>query len=56
MNKMKKDALYDEMCIVITNFEEVDPGYLRLVDDVVYPMYAMLVKIQNNWDELTSEE
>jgi hypothetical protein len=52
MNKLEKDAIYDEISSVLSDFEEVDPGYTRPDDDVVYPMYEMLVKIQNCWDEL----
>lgn len=56
MTIRQKDKLYKEIADCIGAFEEVDPGYMRPDDDVVYPMYEMLVKIHNNWDKLWSIE
>ena len=53
MNKLQKDAIYDEMCLVLTNFENGDDSNCDTVAD---DLYRFVVKIQNNWDELTSEE
>lgn len=52
MNSLEKDALYDELCQVLADFDEADPGYMRPDDDVVYPMYEVLCKIENCWDDL----
>lgn len=51
MNVMQKKAIYDEMCGILTDYEEVEPEYEA---DIVARMYEMFVKIQNNWDELVS--
>lgn len=53
MNKMQKDAIYDEMCKILTDYEVPEDGQDPVTED---DLYSMLVKIQNNWDELTSEE
>ena len=53
MNKLQKDALYDEMCHLLTNFENQDDSNCDIVAD---DLYNFLVKLQNNWEELTSEE
>lgn len=44
----EKDKLYDELCSVLTDYEneELHIDYL----------YEMLVKIQNNWDVITANE
>ena len=51
MKKIEIDALYDEMCALLTRYEI---GYNT--STMEYELYKMLVKIQNNWGELTSEE
>lgn len=43
---MPKDIWYDEICSVLTAFEEEAIGEMEL--------YEMLVDIQNHWDELTA--
>ncbi len=53
MNKLQKDAIYDEMCRVLTNFENGDDSNCDTVAD---DLYCFVVKLQNNWDELTSED
>ena len=45
MTRMEKNDIYDEMCHVLTDYEEDQAG----ADD----LYSMLVKIQNNWEELS---
>lgn len=38
-----KQTIYDELCAVLTRYEESD-------DDESELLYEMLVKIQNNWE------
>ena len=45
---MGKNNLYDEICHVLTDYEEGRANG----DDC----YDMLVKIQNNWEELTGDD
>lgn len=55
MTRIEKDAIYGEMCRLLTEYESYDEGaWGRLV--AAEECYYLLVKIQNNWDELTSEE
>ena len=55
MTHLEKMAIYDEMCHLLTDYENSDVN-----DDSAYEymwnFYSMLVKIQNNWEELISEE
>lgn len=53
MTKQQKDEIYDEMSRVLTNFENGDDSNCDTVAD---DLYRFVVKIQNNWGELTSEE
>ena len=48
MTRMDKNNLYDEMCHVLTDFE-----YGEAFEE---DLYTMLVKIQNNWEELTGDD
>lgn len=50
MNKSQKDAIYDEMCWLLTDYETGEKD-VNSAD-----LYEMLVKIQNNWEELTGDE
>lgn len=52
MNKLQKDAIYDELCKVLTIYESDDD---LTATDCMEMLYEMLVKIQNNWEELTKE-
>ena len=52
MNKLEKDALYDEMCRVLTEYESDDD---ISASDAAAMCYEMLIKIQYNWEELTVE-
>ena len=52
MTRLEKNNIYDEMCGLLTDFEEYGDESYELADE----LYEMLVKIQNNWDELTSED
>ena len=46
----KREEIYNEMCRVLTMYEEDD-------DDVSELLYEMLVKIQNNWEAvITAKE
>lgn len=53
MNKLQKYAIYDELCSVLTIYESDDD---MTATDVMEMCYDMLVKIQNNWEELISED
>jgi hypothetical protein len=48
---MKKNDLYDEMCHLLTDYETGENGVVDADD-----LYEMLVKVQNNWEELTGED
>lgn len=48
MTRMDKNDIYDELSHVLTDFEEDQAGEGDL--------YDMLVKIQNNWEELTGDD
>ena len=48
MTRMGKNNIYDEMCHVLTDFESCMAGTKDL--------YDMLVKIQNNWEELIGDD
>ena len=55
MTHLEKMAIYDEMCHLLTDYENTD-FYGETAEDAACDFYNMLVKIQNNWDELISEE
>lgn len=50
MNKLQKNAIYDEMCGLLTDYETGEKD-VNSAD-----LYEMLVKIQNNWEELTGKD
>ena len=53
MTRMQKNDLYDEVCRVLTDYEQQDgEDFIVDADD----LYQMLVKVQNNWEELTGED
>ena len=52
MNKLQKNAIYDEMCGLLTDYE----GMGEMADMLSEELYNMLVKIQNNWEYLTSDD
>ena len=54
MTRMEKEAIYDEMCALLTNYENPEEceGYEVTAED----LYSMLVEIQNNWEYLTGDE
>lgn len=48
----KRNSIYDELCRVLTDYEgNGDEEYVPNPDD----LYDMLVKIQNNWDDITAD-
>ena len=53
MTRMKKNELYDELSKVLTDYETQDENGI-VVDEK--DLYEMLVKIQNNWEELTGDD
>ena len=52
---MDKNAIYDEMCGLLTDYEGMN-GQDRADEVTADDLYEMLVKIQNNWEELTGED
>ena len=52
MNKLEKLQLYDEMSMLLTEYEEAKSGE-DLEKNYEMDLYTMLVKIQNVWEELT---
>lgn len=56
---MNKQELYDDICTVLTEFEQVDLSNLKNWSDTINAiedMYTVLVYIQNNWNELIGEQ
>lgn len=51
----KKNELYDELSRLLTEYEESDIDNLDAFD-WLEEMYDMLVKIQNNWDDVICAE
>lgn len=48
-----KEKIYDEMCRLLTEFEE---GYLDISEgEDAEELYRMLCKIQNNWEYITAQ-
>lgn len=55
MNRTQKNEIYDEMSGLLTNYEtQINEGICDGVTEE--DLYSMLVKIQNNWEELTGDE
>ena len=52
MNRIEKDALYDKLCRILTDYEMPEEGQDPATES---DLYEMLVKIVNSWDELTEE-
>ena len=44
----EKQKIYDELCAVLTRYEESDVGEIEL--------YDMLVKIQRAWEDVITAE
>lgn len=51
MTRMDKNAVYDGLCKALTDFE-MSKGESWSVDE----LYKTLVKIQNDWEELTATD
>ena len=49
INMETKQMIYDELCAVLTRYEESD-------DDESELLYEMLVKIQNRWEDVITAE
>lgn len=49
MDKAEKEAIYDKMCRILTDYETPEEGQDPVTED---DLYEMLVEIQNCWDEL----
>ena len=56
MTRMDKNNVYDRLCKTLTDYEE----QFEPIKDVDWSweeeLYAMLVEIQNNWEEITGED
>lgn len=52
---MGKNDIYDEMCCLLTDYEGMN-GEERKAEVGAEDLYSMLVKIQNNWEELTGDD
>lgn len=50
---MEKNAFYDNMCALLTNYEMPEEGQDPVTE---YDLYEKLVEIQNNWEELTGDD
>lgn len=53
MNALEKEALYDRLCRLLTDYEMPEEGQDPVTED---DLYEMLVEIENSWNELVSEE
>ena len=56
MTRMDKNNIYDKLCKTLTDYEtQYEP-----IKDVDWSweeeLYAMLVEIQNHWEEITGED
>ena len=47
--KKEKEAIYDEICAVLTRYEESD-------DDESDLLYEILVKIQSKWEDIITSD
>lgn len=56
MTRMDKNHIYDMLCKTLTDYEE----QFEPIKDVDWSweqeLYAMLVEIQNKWEEITGED
>lgn len=52
----KKKEIYDELCRVLTDYENPNDVKDYNYIDWEAELYEMLVKIQNNWEFITAEE
>lgn len=53
MNAMEKEALYDKLCRILTDYEMPEDGQDPVTEA---DLYDLLVEIQNSWYELISKE
>lgn len=53
MTKMEKNNLYDELSIILTEFEELTKNTTTNQEDI---LYTELVKLQRHWDEITGDD
>ena len=53
MNKLQKQAIYDELCKVLTIYESDDD---LTAADCMEILYEMLVKIQDNWETIITAD
>ena len=54
MTRMNKNNFYDELCHLLTDYEQAEPS--NDIFNWEENFYDMLVKIQNNWVELTGDD
>lgn len=53
MNAMEKEALYDKLCRILTDYEMPEDCQDPVTEA---DLYDLLVEIQNSWYELISKE
>lgn len=56
MTRMAKNNLYDQLSRLITDFENPEEVENYYGIDWQLELYAMLVKIQKAWEELTGDD
>ena len=55
----EKDKIYDRLCATLTNYETWEHDTYSSFDEVfdkAKEMYDLLVDIQRNWEEITTQE
>ena len=58
VKKRLNDEIYTDICTVLTNYESNDEDVITAMSasEWMEQFYNLLVKIQNNWEELTGEQ
>lgn len=54
MTAMEKNAIYDRLCMALTNYEQRDNGLTE--EEIAEDLYAAAFDVVTNWEELTSEQ
>ena len=56
--KRLNDEIYTDICTVLTDYESNDEDVITAMSasEWMEQFYNLLVKIQNNWEELTGEQ
>ena len=58
VKKRLNDEIYTDICTVLTDYESNDEDVITAMSasEWMEQFYNLLVKIQNNWEELTGEQ